>query len=612
MGPGPEPILTWRRAILAVARAWKPLICYEILVSAFATMAVGPLILAVSYRLIEFSGEPILGNSELAAFLLSPIGILALVLGLSLTLGLLLIQYSGLILLIDSVLRENPTSVRRVVWEIGAAAPRLCGLAVIQTICAVLAALPFLGLAGLTYWLLLSADINYYLAERPPRFWLAAIIGTVLGLGLAASTAWFFLRFAFAVPACVLGGQNCWAALRSSMRLMDGRAIRLLLILIAWQLLEQAAIVAAIAGLDQINRALAATFEGRLTILVGSTVGLLLLDTVVLQLAGAVFAIGRALLITVEYEHARRSGSDFSTISNESKPVVPWQQGWRARAAVVAVLVVGPVASLLYAVAVANEFVERRPVRVTAHRAGSKAALENSLAALRLSMTAGADYVEIDVQQTADGHVVLMHDRDLRRMTGDPRDVAAVTLADLNKLKLGTAGRSGDEPIPTLAEFLAACDDRIRLNVELKETERSPGLPMAVLDVLHERGFTARAGVSCFRLVPLAEIRRAEPQVPIGMILSAVQGDMTRLPVDFLSLNQRLVRASLVRQAHRRGIEVHAWTVNDRESALRLLDLGCDNLITSDPVLMREIVDWYAGLGDAERMLMRLRRWMRE
>jgi hypothetical protein len=58
-------------------------------------------------------------------------------------------------------------------------------------------------------------------------------------------------------------------------------------------------------------------------------------------------------------------------------------------------------------------------------------------------------------------------------------------------------------------------------------------------------------------------------------------------------------------------MEVHAWTVNDRDAALRLLNLGADNLITSDPALMREVVDWYQGRDDVERVLMRLRRWMR-
>ncbi len=277
-----------------------------------------------------------------------------------------------------------------------------------------------------------------------------------------------------------------------------------------------------------------------------------------------------------------------------------------------AIALLGPAVSIAYALILEREFVEHRPTRVTGHRAGSKAAPENSLAALRLSIAAGADYVEIDVQQTADGHVVLLHDRDLRRVTGDPRQLHDLNLADLKDLRLRDERGLSDEKIPTLAEFIAACDDRIRLNIELKDVGRSPRLALAVLDVLRDRAFAQRAIVSCFEMSPLREIKHSEPHLPIGIILSATQGDVARLPVDFLSLHQRLVRADLVRRAHQRGKEVHAWTVNERESALRLLDLGCDNLITSDPMLMREVVDWYAGLGDTQRMLLRLRRWMRE
>jgi glycerophosphoryl diester phosphodiesterase len=338
---------------------------------------------------------------------------------------------------------------------------------------------------------------------------------------------------------------------------------------------------------------------------------LLVVDAVILQVVGAVFAIGRALLITFEYERERQSPWDFAK-SIASDATAGGSSTWPARAAVVALVILGPAASLLSAVALARQFVEHRSADVTAHRAGSKRAAENSVAALRLAMAAGADYVEIDVQQTADGHVVLMHDRDLRRMTGDARDVNDVTLADLKTLRLRGPDGGREEPIPTLAEFLAACDEHIRLNVELKDYGRTPGLAMAVLKALDEYGFCERAGVSCFQLAPLVEIRREDPRVPVGMILTAAQGDLTRLPVDFLSINQRLARTDLVRRAHQRGMEVHVWTVNDRETAIALLDLGCDNLITSDPAAMREVVDWYAGLGDGERMVMRLRRWMRE
>ena len=395
---------------------------------------------------------------------------------------------------------------------------------------------------------------------------------------------------------------------------MRGRARRLLFLFVCWQLLKYVVALATIAGLDQFNQSLFAAFASRLPLLVWSTAALLLVDTIVLQLIGATFAIGTAGLIAREYELARSSEPGVWTALPSSRLAeeTPTRPARLVRAVVVSIAILGPVASAFQAVMLASGFIDHRPARVTGHRAGSKAAPENSLAALRLSIEAGADYVEIDAQQTADGHVVLLHDRDLRRVTGDGRDLHTVNLADLDALRLRDGDQVSGERIPTLAQFIEACDGRIRLNVELKDFGHSPRLAAAVLDVLREHEFTRRAVVSCFQLPPLREIKAAEPELPIGMILSAVQGDVTRLPVNFLSLNHRLVRADLVRRAHERGMEVHVWTVNEREMALRLLDLGCDNLITSDPKLIREVVDWYAGLGDTERMLLRLRRWMRE
>jgi glycerophosphoryl diester phosphodiesterase len=607
--------LTWRQVFQALHRAWMPLIIYELVVSLLTATLIGPLALTLSYQLIGLWSETELANWELIEFLFSPLGALAFVLGASVMLCLLLVEYSGLIVLADAALRGTTLSTRQVVARILGTAPRLFGLAVLQTSLAIVVALPFLALAAATYWLLLAnADINFYLAERPPRFWVAMTIGLVLAVGFAVAMVWIFARWALAVPACVLDGRAWLAALRLSSRLMRSRTLRLVLMIGGWQLIKFVTFVAAIAALDQVNDVLFTSFEGGLSILVWSTGALLLFDAIVLQLLGAVFAIGLAVLIACEYEQAHRSQSDPKTAipSDRSVSTLPTRPTWRTRAVLFAVAVVGPLASVAYALTLAREFVEHRPARVTAHRAGSKAAPENSLAALRLSMEAGTDYVEIDVQQTADGHVVLMHDRDLRRVTGDVRNLNDVNLVDLKVLRLRDTRGASEEGIPTLAEFIAACDGQIRLNVELKDFGRTPRLALAVLDVLRDHRFTDPAVVSCFQLSPLRQIKQSEPELPIGIILTAIQGDMTWLPVDFLSLNQRLIRPGLVRRAHQRGMEVHVWTVDDRDSALRLLDLGCDNLITSDPVPMREVVDWYAGLGDAERMLLRLRRWIRE
>lgn len=608
--------LSWREALRAIRSSWRPLVGYEVVVSLLTATLFAPLLVAASYWFIGLSGEAAAGNLELLEILLSPSGAAAALLGISFLLTLVFVEFAGLIVIADAAFRNQRLSVAQIAARMLSAAPRLFGLALLQASLALLAALPFAGLAGAAYWLLLSdADINYFLSERPPRFWAAVAIGSLIALAAGIAAAWFFVRWALAVPACVLDGQNWISALRTSARLMRGRAPRLLAIFVGWQLLRHFTVLAAIAGLDRINTSLLASFQERLSLLIWTTVGLLLLDALTLQLLSALFAVGIGVALAREYELARRAltGPGAAAVAaDQATAAATLGPAWRMRIVVVAIVLIAPAVSILSALAVVRDVVEFRPARVTAHRAGYTTEPENSIAALRQSMQDGADYVEIDVQQTADGHVVLLHDRDLRRVTGDPRNLADVTLAELQKLRLRGRGGVTDEPVPTLAEFLAACDSRMRLNVELKYYGANPRLAPATIDVLREHGFLDRAVVSCLQLSPLRQVQELEPSLPVGIILTATQGDVTRLRVDFLSLNQRLVRGSLVRRAHQRGMEVHVWSVGGRDTALRLLDLGCDNLIVDDAAPFRELVDWYADRGAPERMLLRLRRWMRE
>ncbi len=606
---------TPRQACSAILHAWHPLLLYQLGMSFIITVIASPWLLVLSYRLVELSGEPVLGNAQLAVHLASPVGAISLVFWASLVVLLVLVEYAGLILLADAALRGVTLSVGQLVAALMASAPRLPWVSVVFSSAAIVVALPFMGLAAMSYWLLLAGtDINFYLTERPPRFWIAVVIGGVLAGAYAVCMVWLLVRWAFAIPVCALEHCGWLESLRLSWRLMRGRVWRLLLLMGVWQLLKYVAFVAAILALDQLNGELFARFELKLSLLVWSIVLLLLLDAVVMQLLAAVFAIGAAGILAYEFADTRRLQPD--ACHPNSTPGL--QTGFSFRptrklqAAIVACLLVAPLASVASALVFSHGIVLHRSVRVTAHRAGPKSAPENSIAALLLARKAGADCVEIDVQQMSDGHVVLVHDRDLRRVTGDPRDVADIELADVGRLRLRLNGQPTDQHVPTLTEFLEACDDTIRLNIEMKDFGRGQSLATAVVAELRAHGFTDRAGVSCFQLQPLLEAKQAEPMLPIGIILSAVKGDATQLPVNFLSLNHRLLNFDVVRRAHRKGMEVHVWTVNDRETALRMLDLGCDNLITSDPALMRYLVDWYEGLSDTERILMRLRRKMRE
>src|SRR5262249_45244537 len=114
----------------------------------------------------------------------------------------------------------------------------------------------------------------------------------------------------------------------------------------------------------------------------------------------------------------------------------------------------------------AGEFAARKPVGVTAHPAGAPKGPGTPLAARRQAIADGADFAEIDVQETADGVVVVLHDKDLRRLTGDPRSIWEVPYQELRSLDAGSwfGPAFRGERIATLEEFLEAARGRIKLN----------------------------------------------------------------------------------------------------------------------------------------------------
>ena len=155
--------------------------------------------------LIGLSGEAVLGNFELLSFLASPLGVVALVLlPVSALRGQVLLEYAGLILLTDAALCGAAVPARALV-RILVPLRRDCSAFAFANGAGDFGGAAVCGTGALAYRFLLSdADIHYFLAERPPRFWSAVSIAVVLGLGFAVAAIWLLARWALAVPVSVL------------------------------------------------------------------------------------------------------------------------------------------------------------------------------------------------------------------------------------------------------------------------------------------------------------------------------------------------------------------------------------------------------------------------
>jgi glycerophosphoryl diester phosphodiesterase len=226
-----------------------------------------------------------------------------------------------------------------------------------------------------------------------------------------------------------------------------------------------------------------------------------------------------------------------------------------------------------------------------AHRGGATDVAENTMPAFEYAVNLGYRYVETDVQVTADGVLVAFHDNDLLRTTGRRGRISELPWSEVR-----TALVNGEAPIPTLEELLGTWPD-LRVNIDCKSDAAAPGLIAA----LKRTASLDRVLVGAFNDLRLRRLRAAlGPRLCTSMGPGAVAalryGRATSFAAQAAQVPVRQGRLTVVDQrfverAHRLGIHVHVWIVDDEAEMEHLLDLGVDGLMTDRPAVLRSVLE---------------------
>jgi glycerophosphoryl diester phosphodiesterase len=258
-------------------------------------------------------------------------------------------------------------------------------------------------------------------------------------------------------------------------------------------------------------------------------------------------------------------------------------------------------------------FSEMHTVSIHAHRGVTTEAPENTLAAARAAIAAGADYLETDIQLSKDGVLIVAHDSDFSRLGNVPKKVWELTYNEIRAIPLrrNAAPEFGNDVTPSFDELLAETKGRIKVNIELKYyPNHEPDLARKVVEALRAHDMLNQVVIQCLEYEPLLEVRKLAAEVPIGYLLSFNARRPSRLDVDFLSVEQRRLDPTFVRQAHRHGQQVYAWTVNRAEDMRRQIDLDVDGLITDQPALARQTLDEMRNRPKLGRITSQIRTWL--
>jgi glycerophosphoryl diester phosphodiesterase len=601
------PTLLW--ALARVRHRWLQALLFVFAVGLLRFTIFTPLAAGALRLCLLRWGRASIGNFEIASFLMNPSGIVALIAVGTLLLATHYFELSGLIRIFASERLHWWSSLR----SSSGLLPRLVEVGLRQLSVYLLLALPFAAGVGLTYWWLWSdSDLNGLVILRPPRFWWGAGIAAALVVLYLLFAARWFLRWILAVPIlCVEPGRKVSESLKESEQRSRGRLFKFAAAIAVWGVAQLALGFIVLGSLHWFFQ-LALDREAR-SLANASLVGgaVVLINAAVTGLLGAFSSLTLAALVLSLYHHVTPLDPQEPERVDADAAEQP-DRWWLARS-LVWTLAFGLLAvlSLLSARSLVADVRLSEKVEITAHRAGGLRGPENTLAALRQSISDRADWAEIDVQLTSDNELVIMHDIDLARVGGGRKQVGQSTLDEIQKLDVGSsfAPRYKGEKIATLQQFLTAASGQVKLNIELKPHHKSDDIELTrrVIEAVRAAKMVGECRICSQSYDAIQHARHLEPAIPIGFIVATAIGDPTQLDVDFLMVKQNLATRDFVDRAHARGIQIHAWTVNNPADVAPLLDAGVDNLITDDAVAIWEKVEELRQLDSVERVLLRVR-----
>ncbi|MDH4049478.1 MAG: glycerophosphodiester phosphodiesterase [Gammaproteobacteria bacterium] len=590
-----------------IRQHWRIFLGIHVAANLLSLAVLTPLYTLLTGWLILASGDAALTDEDILLFALSPLGLLVTLIVAGLYLTLLVFEQSALFLAGYRLqaghqpgLVELARYLLQRAWSIFLFSLRTIGFASL-----VLA--PF-GVA--VVWIvgryLSEYDINYYLAERPAELWTAAGAITVCLLLVLWPMMGVLARWFIGLPLLLVTDDTPGAAFRRGKSLSPSMRLRVTFILIAWVVLN--AILLGMAGLAlDVAAGFAIRIAGEslqvLAYLMGGLLVLWLLAALfVTFFTSTILALAMLWLHKEAFPGAAgpRLGQDLAP-QREQRAV---RVSWLAVAGILLVLLSGAAFVIL---SIVDQVDPGQSTAIVAHRGASMDAPENTLASLEEAIRQRADWVEIDVQETREGGIVVIHDRDLMKVGGVPMNVRDAAFAELRNVDIGSwfDDRFRTERIATLAEVLDLCKGRVKLIVELKYYGGEVRFEERVIEIIESHQMQEDIALMSLNYRGVETLKSLRPDWNVGLLSSVVLGNLEQLNVDFLAVNGRLATRGFIQSVHERNRKILVWTINDPVEISAMMSKGVDGIITDRPGVAKTIRDQRADLKAHELLIIR-------
>lgn len=562
-------------ALSAWKHAWKPFLLFEI---GYKLLTIGvflPIISLIFNKMLDWGGLSAAANHELIRFLFSRYGLFSLIALAPIAFILIFLEFSVLIYIAYYGINGKRAQIRSVLLRVLSQLPQVLRVS-------------SLGFALYLLLLFPLLDSSFGASLMPgltlPNFITGALVQTTWGLFcLIGSTVIILVVNAlaiYAMPIIVLErGHSFRTAFQKSRSMLSLSKWRLLQALIGANVLALLFLIVILLFIIGIMM---------LAMLLTGNVGLdpLIVDipfSVILYLETLVLTPLFITVITLLYtQYADPSAIDHEVnrwqLSRFDVRSVRWRKfGIRRLGATIGFILLiasGWLITHTYNqwAAVGSEYT------IMAHRGDIQSGVENTMEAFEGAIAAGADYIELDVLQTKDGQIAVIHDTNLKRLTGTNVNVYNLTMDELKQLTLKQNGFTGH--IPSLEEVLVSLKGRIKLNIELKTHGHEFEYVKAFLELIDKHHAAQDIIVQSIDYSLVRKVKAQRPDLSVGYVIYATFTKLDQFQADFFVIEEALVNARRITTAKITNKPLYVWTVNSAEAIEHFYTLGVDGVIT--------------------------------
>ncbi|MDM5153385.1 glycerophosphodiester phosphodiesterase [Bacillus sp. DX1.1] len=574
-----------RHSFQTVRFAFGNVLAFQLVYKLLAAIVFIPLFGMIFNKLLYLGGYAHATNEELLAFLKTPYGIAAILVLSILALFLIFTEFAVLIMISYFAHKRQKVRLRPILYKTVTYLPSFFTYCLPGFILYVVVLLPLLSIG---YKSALIPEIQI------PNFITGELFKTTIGqvgyYTFFAVVTYLNLRWIFVLPIIVLEGKTFRVAARKSAILVKESFFKVVLFLIGF-FISIGIVFLFFTGIYLLL--LWALYyvtnpEGTFALLAESTLSVFLTSTLYvfsfIVTPFYIMALTRLYLQKVPIEEVLlEEGLDYSK-TKADKCFFKKHRLKFIGVYIGSVLVAGMVVAFIVAF-ITNTYKE--PV-IMAHRGYISKGVENTKEAVQGAIDAKADYAEIDVLQTKDGELAVIHDLKLKRLANADVHVSDLTMDELRQLTLNQDGFSGG--ISTLDEIIKLAKGKIKLNIEVKLHGNEKDFVKKVLKIIEKNEFEKQCVIQTLHYPLIKEFKRANPDIKVGYVLYASVANLKYVQADFYVAEEYMLNKRLVNSARKLNKPIYVWTVNDMENLKKYYKLNVDGIITDYPEDARETI----------------------